>query len=81
MEIGTSNLEIFQNMRQIKKNNNRLFDWVFFYLFSDSVSLSISGQWVAILKFVHVLDGLAFPETLAHRCSTGTDIVPRFSHK
>ena len=33
MEIGTSNLEIFQNMHQIKKNNNRLFGWLFFYLF------------------------------------------------
>ena len=49
----------FQNMRQIKKNNNRLFVWVFFYLFSAPCCillmlflLSSSGQQVAILKLI-----------------------------
>ena len=87
LEIGTSNLEISKVCLKLKEKQ-QITCLSLFSLFSAPCcillllfSLSSSGQRVAILKFVHVFEGLAFPETLAHRCFTGSDLVSRFSHK
>ena len=47
------------------KRNNRLFVWVFFCLFSDSVSLSSSRQQVAIFEICACVRRLSFPRDLS----------------
>ena len=44
LEIGTSDLEISKICVTLKKKNNRLFVWVFFYLFSALAEVSKTYQ-------------------------------------
>ena len=64
LEIGTSNLEISKICIKLKKNNNRLFVWVFFtflvppvvFFFSkDSCFPFLHGRWLRFQRHIRVI--------------------------